>query len=154
MDSKPIKRSDTIVKLSRDHHVSLLFCWKIRNGLKKNADLSRMKKYLLYFLTEHMREHFREEEDFLFAPVKDEKVQRALDEHVVILNLTDKILNTDEPEREDLKNLAQLVDDHVRYEERILFPHLENVLSEAQLAEISKQLPDHLAKDTFEDRFW
>ena len=46
------------------------------------------------------------------------------------------------------------MDDHVRYEERILFPHLENVLSEEQLAEISKQLPDHLAKDTFEDRFW
>ncbi|MEO5501131.1 MAG: hemerythrin domain-containing protein [Ginsengibacter sp.] len=154
MDTKPIKRSEEIAKLSRDHHVSLLFCWKIRNGIKKNAEVLRMKNYVSYFLSEHMGAHFREEEDYLFAPVKDEKVQRALDEHIVILNLTDKILNAGEPEKKDLLNLAQLVDDHVRYEERILFPHLENVLSAEQLKEIGKQLPDHLSKDTFEDKFW
>ena len=154
MESKPIKRSDEIVKLSRDHHVSLLFCWKIRNGLKKNAEVSRMKKYVSYYLTEHMRPHFREEENYLFAPVKDDKVQKALDEHVVILNLTDKILNADEPELDDLQNLAQLIDEHVRYEERILFPHLESILSEEQLSEIGKQLPDHLSKDTYADKFW
>lgn len=154
MNSKPIKRSDEIVKLSRDHHISLLFCWKIRNGIKKNAEVSRMKNYVSYFLTDHMRPHFQEEEDFLFAPIKDEKVQRALNEHVVILNLTGKILNSDEPEKDDLLNLANLVDTHVRYEERILFPHLESILSAEQLAEIGRQLSDHLSKDIFEDKFW
>ena len=31
----PIKRSEYLKPLSRDHHQGLLLCWKIRTGLKK-----------------------------------------------------------------------------------------------------------------------
>jgi len=30
MKTKPIKRNENIMKLSKEHHFSLLFCWKIR----------------------------------------------------------------------------------------------------------------------------
>jgi len=55
-----------------------------------------------------------------------------------------------------LMRLANLIDDHIRYEERKLFPHLEKVLSGKQLEEIGKKLnaqPCPLTDD-FEDQFW
>ena len=157
MGQKPIKRNPHIVKLSKDHHFTLLFCWKIRNGLKFEADPSRIKKYIQYFWEQHMQPHFREEETILFAPVKDEPVQKALKEHADIAQQINE-LNVEEhvsPDR--LSKLADMVDNHVRYEERELFPHMEKILTEEQLETIGKQISaqhDSDLKDDFADEFW
>jgi len=71
MEKMPIKRNENIVKLSRDHHASLLFCWKLRQGIKYHSSIERMVKYVQYFWNQHFTPHFKEEEEFLFAPVKD-----------------------------------------------------------------------------------
>jgi hemerythrin-like domain-containing protein len=50
-----------------------------------------------------------------------------------------------------------MVDNHVRYEERELFPHLEEILTEQQLESIGKQISaqhDPNLKDDFADEFW
>ena len=62
MNRKPIRRNENILKLSKEHHFSLLFCWKIRQGLKMNIDASRIVKYAQYFHAHFLRLHFREEE--------------------------------------------------------------------------------------------
>lgn len=157
MERKPIKRNPHIVKLSQDHHASLLFCFKLRQGLRHGVAASRMKPYVDYFSHHHFREHFAEEEQILFAPLKDkhdEMVQRALDEHVKVLSLVDAILSPTGGTDQQFAQLAQMVDDHVRFEERVLFPHLESVLSEDQLEEIGKQLPNKPLGDHYADEFW
>ena len=90
MEKKPIKRNKHIVQLSKDHHFTLLFCWKIRTGVKLNVDMERIKKYVQYFWGNHIQPHFNEEETILFAPVKDAAVQKALDEHAEIKKQIDK----------------------------------------------------------------
>ncbi len=57
---------------------------------------------------------------------------------------------------EQLEKLADLVDDHVRYEERELFPHIEKTLKPAQLEAIGEQLNKHpsILLDEYEDEFW
>jgi hemerythrin-like domain-containing protein len=55
---------------------------------------------------------------------------------------------------EILLKLADIVDAHVRYEERILFPHVEKVLTEKQLEEIGMHIAGKPLKDNFEDKFW
>ena len=155
MDKKPIKRNENIVKLSRDHHASLLFCWKLRQGVKQHADVERMIKYVSYFWTKHLAPHFSEEEKFLFAPVKDDKVQKAIDEHKKIKELINELTVKGALERESkLSRLADMVDEHVRYEERILFPHLESELSGEQLKHIGTWISDDPLLDTYEDAFW
>jgi iron-sulfur cluster repair protein YtfE (RIC family) len=155
MKPKPIKRNENIAKLSRDHHASLMFCWKLRQGIKKDVELKRMQNYLSYFLVQHFTPHFREEEDILFAPLKDEKVQKAIDDHVVILKKVADVVNSESQDLvADLISLADMVDAHVRYEERILFPHLENKLSEKQLEDIGQQISHDAIKDNYEDEFW
>jgi hemerythrin-like domain-containing protein len=150
-----MKRNENIAKFSRDHHASLLFCWKIRQGLKHHIDLDRMINYVKYFWTQYFGPHFGEEEAFLFAPLKDEKVQKAIDDHQKIRGFIE-VLNVShlQDRGENLLKLADTVDEHVRYEERILFPHLESALSNEQLKQIGAQISDEPLLDTYQDAFW
>jgi iron-sulfur cluster repair protein YtfE (RIC family) len=155
MGEKPIKRNKNIAKLSRDHHASLMFCWKLRHGIKFQILPERMINYVTYFTTNHLNPHFKEEEEILFAPLKDDKVQRAINEHVLIKNIIQKIPDlSQENQIKELAALADLVDAHVRYEERILFPHLEKELTEEQLENIGKIIKDDPLKDNYPDDFW
>ncbi|WP_152268947.1 hemerythrin domain-containing protein [Agriterribacter humi] len=158
MKPKPIRRSESIMKLSREHHFSLLFCWKIREGLKKRTAPKRMVQYAQYFWSNHIQPHFLEEEEILFAPLQDEMVLKAMEEHAAIREGIEA-LTVLPPENitDELTKLADQLDKHVRYEERQLFPHLENVLSDAQLESIGAQLnalPSAALKDDYQDEFW
>lgn len=155
MDKKPIKRNENIVKLSRDHHASLLFCWKLRQGVKHHIEVDRMVNYVTYFWTEHFAPHFGEEEKFLFAPLRDDKILRAIDDHKKIKEFIEALRSTGlNGKEEKLLQLADTVDEHVRYEERILFPHLELALSGEQLGQIGTQISDEPLLDTYKDAFW
>ena len=157
MEKKPIKRSKYIIQLSKDHHFTLLFCWKIRTGVKLQIEISRIKNYVSYFWQTHMQPHFNEEEILLFAPAKDAAVQRALNEHAEIRQQINTIITSENIQAAQLEQLANIVETHVRYEERELFPHLEKVLSEAQLHQIGNALQQTHAtvcKDDFTDEFW
>lgn len=152
----PIKRNEHLVPLSKDHHSTLLFCWKIRTGLKLNVETGRMKSYVHYFWQAHMQPHFYEEETILFVPVQDSAVQKALHEHSDIKDRIETIIASENVRPLQLKMLADAVDNHVRYEERELFPHLENMLTEEQLKEIGRKLQTaaNVCNDEFTDEFW
>lgn len=157
MENKPIKRNKHIIKLSKDHHLTLLFCWKIRNGLKFEVMPERIIKYVQYFWQYHMQPHFMEEETILFAPVKDAEVQKALNDHAQIAEQMKALKAAGDNAASQLLILAATVDNHVRYEERELFPHLEKKLTEEQLENIGKEIEAcyHPAlKDDFSDEFW
>ena len=157
MNKKPIKRNENILKLSKEHHFSLLFCWKIRQGLKARTDSSRIIKYVQYFKTNFLLPHFSEEEIFLFSALNDKPVERAIEQHKEIKNLLDELSNSAENNStKQLEKLANLVDEHVRYEERELFPHIEKTLTYEQLEAIGKKLNDSdaLLKDLYDDDFW
>ena len=158
MLKKPVNRNEHIRKLSRQHHFSLLFCWKIRQGLRTHVAMERVRKYVQYFWQQHLQPHFREEENILFAPIKDRQVQRAINEHKYIKSQIEGLANyTENNERKSLARIADIVDEHVRYEERELFPHLERKLSKEQLENIGKLIqknhPSSL-QDHYEDQFW
>lgn len=157
MEKKPIKRSKYIIQLSKDHHFTLLFCWKIRMGLKHEVDTNRIGKYVEYFWAQHIQPHFYGEETFLFTPVKDNAVQKALGEHAEIRRQINAIITSENIQVAQLESLANIIESHVRYEERELFPHLEKILTENQLKQIEKELLNtHAAvcKDEFSDGFW
>ena len=155
--AKPIKRSEHIMQLSREHHFSLLFCWKVRNGVKKDIDHDRIIKYILYFWKEHLLPHFSEE-DILFEQVDDAFVQRAYAEHQELNEILEQLKTASiEKKAVLIPKIANLVDNHVRFEERELFPHLERAIPESQLAIIGKKLleaqPEPL-QDNYQDEFW
>ena len=154
----PISRNEHIKKLSREHHFSLLFCWKIRQGLKMGVGMDRIRKYVQYFWQHHLQAHFREEEKTFFAPIKDRMVQRAINEHKHIKQQLEDLANySGINERKSLAKIADMVYEHVRYEERDLFPHLEKKLSKEQLENIGEEIEKHhptSLQDQYEDQFW
>jgi len=151
------KRNEHIKNLSREHHFNLLFCWKIRQGLKNEVAIERICKYVQYFW-QKLQLHFREEEQIFFVPMKDRMVQRAINEHK---HIKKQIINlehySENNARKLLVELTELVYDHVQYEERELFPHLEKTLSKAQIENINNQIQKHQSStllDYYEDQFW
>ncbi len=156
----PIKRNENIVPLSQDHHLSLLFGWKIRQGLKAEIDVNRMIDYVHYFENVHLLPHFKEEEVLLFNPYKEnEFVQKGLHDHEAIKNIIERLYTeSNNQKRVDLLNLlADTVEAHVRFEERELFPALENLLDPERLTSVGEALAaSHPEKnvDDYGDEFW
>jgi len=155
---KSISRNEHMKKLSRENHFSLLFCWKIRQGLKMGIEMERISKYVKYFWQHHLQPHFREEENIFFAPIKDKIVYRAINEHEHIKQQIEDLGNySGNSGRKKLSKIADMLYEHVRYEERDLFPHLEKKLSKQQLENIGEQIEKHhpsSLQDQYEDQFW
>jgi hemerythrin-like domain-containing protein len=153
---KPIKRSQYLLHLSKEHHFELLFCWKIRQGIKLEVAPERIVAYIRYFWQHFTAVHFKEEEELLFTDTRDVLVQRALAEHAAIKGLITLLTAPGYVTRkQELQALADNIDNHVRFEERTLFPHLEQTLPETQLSRIGQRLntAPRLADD-YKDEFW
>lgn len=152
-----MKRHESIVVFSRDHHFGLLFCWKIRQGLKKNVAPERIQPYINYFWESHLRQHFEEEEKFLFSAAKGALTQQAIHEHKEIEAVVAKAHIRTAITAEELSAIADMVDSHIRFEERVLFPQIEKTLTEAELEQINEQLKVHHQlpdKEDYHDEFW
>jgi hemerythrin-like domain-containing protein len=152
-----MKRHDSIVALSREHHFGLLFCWKIRQGIKKQVSAARMRPYIKYFWQQHLEQHFSEVENLLFSLVNDDLTEQAIMEHKRIKQLVEAIVHAADASSIELNTLANTVDDHIRFEERKLFPHIEQQLSDKELAELGLRLQQLHAtpeKDDYVDEFW
>jgi len=161
MEKKPIKRSAEIMPLSREHHFSLLFSWKILQGLKNGTSTDRIADYVAYFWENNLRLHFEQEEVALFShfPHHD-MVKTALTEHQTMRQFIQFVVDSGHLEterRQQLEDLALLVKSHVRMEERELFPALEKRLSgEAlkQAAVVLHDMCDTPKGDDYGDEFW
>ena len=156
----PIKRNENIVPLSQDHHLSLLFGWKIKQGLKASVSVSRMLAYVHYFEDVHLLPHFKEEEELLFVPNKEnELVQKGLQDHAAIKNIIARLYeeHNEQEQIAQLTLLADSVETHVRFEERELFPALEKMVQPQELNVVGEALAaSHPVKnvDDFADEFW
>jgi hemerythrin-like domain-containing protein len=154
-DIKPIKRSEQLAPLSREHHEGLLFAWKIRKGLQYGADPERIRKFMLWYWQRHIKPHFYQEEKILlpYLPAGHEMATRLKKEHDHIREL---ILSLDkEADKNTFIVLANFISDHIRFEERELYGYLEQVLGKDELDVIFLKLeehPVHFAE--WKDEFW
>lgn len=154
-ESNPIKRSNQLAPLSREHHDGLLFVWKIKQGLEKNASLDTMRKYTLWYWKHHIKPHFFQEEKILMPYLPEDHPMgiRLKEEHSHIRELIIE-LDTDADKRH-LHLLCDLLTHHIRFEERELFVFLEELLTPAQLDKVFNELEEHaLGNEKWTDEFW
>jgi len=152
---KPIKRSKELAPLSREHHDGLLFAWKIKQGLANDTPVETLCNYTRWFWSNHIKPHFKDEEKVLvkFLPADNLLVQQMIREHAQIRDL---VISLDkEPDSNSLKLLSEFINNHIRFEERELFPYAEKTLTPEQLNEVYNDLPNDLSCDTeWKDEFW
>ncbi len=153
MEKKPLKRHKSLQPLSREHHHNLLLSWKIRTGISKQVSIERIRAYANWFYTNHIISHFEVEERYVFPVLGNthELVKRALAEHRRIKRLFTEAPNT----LVTLNKIEEEIENHVRFEERILFPEIQRVATEAQMASIEKiHNTDVVFEDNITDEFW
>ena len=133
----------------------LLFVWKLKEGLNKNVSVEKLKKFTFWFWQQHIKPHFYQEEKILSPHLSpgDPLLKRMNREHEYIREF---ILSLDkDADVHVFKQLADLLYDHIRFEERELFDYLENNLPPAQLRTIFQELEQHPVCATgWEDEFW
>lgn len=144
-----MKRSEFLKPLSHDHHQSLFLSQRLRRVEEDNVD-EVAQAYVDYWHTDGAR-HFEEEEEILLpvyaehGDIEDPLVAQVLVEHVKIRSLVRVIerdlKNADTPtDLNRVRHIGELVHDHVRLEERQLFPKIEETLPPEAVAELSGRL--------------
>jgi len=154
---KPLKRHQAIVSFSKDHHFGLLLVWKIRQGLKKSVNPERISNYVTFFYKEDLEKHFDEEEKLLFSKlaIDDQLRKRAEIDHLAIYALAAAV----EQRKDDpvlLKHLADTLEEHIRFEERELFNHLQKSMSATELRIVESRFSNNskAIEEKWKDVFW
>jgi hemerythrin-like domain-containing protein len=133
-----IKRAEALHPLSRDHLQALLASKRLRNA----TDASVASRDFLEFWEAEGKRHFRVEEEILLpgwalhSPVDRSAVARMLEEHLAIRRDALRVAAA-EASTEDLRDLGHLLEDHVRFEERELFPMIEEALDPGSLRRLA-----------------
>ncbi|MEZ4855337.1 MAG: hemerythrin domain-containing protein [Gelidibacter sp.] len=152
MNPKPQKRHKALQPLSREHHHGLLLSWKIRNGFHKNVAPERIKSYADWFFETHLIPHFEMEETHLFSILETnhDLVKRALSDH----RRLKRLFNNEDDITKSLSKIEEELEQHIRFEERILFPEIQKTATETQLAHIEKIHQQAPFEDNLDDEFW
>jgi hemerythrin-like domain-containing protein len=123
-----MKRRPALRQLSREHHRALVLALRIARTSEANA-VAHLMTTVPEFFTQALEPHFRDEETnllpHLVAAGADAVVRRTLEEHQLLRSLADRIAAGDTG---SLKELAQALRAHVRFEERELFTTAETLL--------------------------
>ena len=123
-----MKRTRALIPLSHDHHHALVAARRLRLATGRADAREEAAAFCRFFADESVR-HFREEEERLFPMVADSDearplVVRALLEHQQLHAFAARLASEDLAPMHDL---AALLEAHVRFEERELFPLIERL---------------------------
>jgi hemerythrin-like domain-containing protein len=136
-----VKRSPALEPLSRDHHQALVAAQRLR----RTASVAEAAPQFLEFWDEHGRHHFEVEEAVLLpiwaehGPHDHPAVVRVLTDHVAIRRDAARV-RSGEASLEDLHELGRRLDDHVRFEEKELFPLIERTLDEPAQQRLAREV--------------
>ncbi len=132
-----MKRSPELTPLSHDHHQALFVAQRLRRAEQVEQAAAEFRQ----FWDEHGSPHFRIEEEVLLpmwaalGNAQPEHVGRIAREHLAIRTVAYE-LSTGRADLEQLRRLGGLLAAHVRYEERELFPLIEDDLDEGALRRV------------------
>jgi quercetin dioxygenase-like cupin family protein len=142
-----MRRHRALIPLSHDHHETLVAARHLRLGADAPDPSAAAAAFLAFFAASAVP-HFREEEELVFPHVVDtvearELVLQALVEHQRLHAAAAKLRELVAQENAEpavaarMRELATLLESHVRLEERRLFPLIETLLPEETLAALA-----------------
>ena len=155
-----MKRNENLKTLSWEHHDGLVVSFRLQQGLKKNAKSEEMSKYILHIWNDMLENHFRQEEHTITPKImRSEKgigfVNQMMEEHEKIRKLINKI-ESDRTNTQIIEEFALLLNQHIRFEERQLFPLFEQEAGHEKLQEVGRFLKEHHnpSCEVWPSQFW
>lgn len=126
-----MKRSPQLIPLSREHHTALSLARRLTETARSTdrATLADGVRHLGEKFAAELDPHFAEEERWLLpalsAAGENSLTERTAAEHARMRALVVELMH--EPSSAGLAEFAALLHDHVRFEERELFPAFERL---------------------------
>jgi len=147
-----MKRSRALKPLSSEHHQALLVSFQLKKGLAGHSesagapkDLPGLVALARRFEEQILRPHCRAEEELLGRYLTETDMRRLRGEHAELQRLLDAARGVGPAEQRTLLTaFADLLERHIRWEERDLFPYAELHVDEAALATIGGELEKRL----------
>lgn len=147
-----MKRSRELRPLSSEHHQALLVAFQLKKGLAGHGDSAGAPKDLpgllglaRRFEEQVFRTHARAEEELLGRYLPPADMARLRAEHAEMTRLLEEARSARANDvRARLGAFADLLERHIRWEERELFPYAEGHVDEATLRSIGGELEKRL----------
>jgi iron-sulfur cluster repair protein YtfE (RIC family) len=137
MMKEPARRHESLIPLSREHQYALLLCLRIHRRLPgRTHDIDRLRTRAgktIRFFEEELTVHFRAEEQVLFPAMSKlsgvgEIIGELLAEHRNLESLVDSLRAVEGGSlAQALAEFADMLEAHIRKEERTLFPIYEQL---------------------------
>lgn len=141
-----MKRHESLIPLTHDHHHALAQARRLRLAAKQDDGerLRQAREFVDFFESDTLR-HFREEEELVFPFVVDEVeaapvLNRIMMEHLRIHAVVRALkweLERGSPGAATMSRLATLLEQHIRLEEKSLFPLIERTVPAILLDEVT-----------------
>jgi hemerythrin-like domain-containing protein len=141
-----MRRHDSLIPLTHDHHHALAQARRLRlaAGQGDEERLRQAREFVDFFESDTLR-HFREEEELVFPFVVDEAdvepvLTRIMMEHLRIHAVVRALkweLERGAPGAASLSRLAMLLEEHIRLEEKTLFPLIQRIVPEVLLRTVT-----------------
>jgi iron-sulfur cluster repair protein YtfE (RIC family) len=138
-----VKRHDALAQLSRDHHQALFHAMRLKRATDEDA--AEVLENFLDFWHDKGHLHFRAEEEVLLpaysahADASAEPVMRVLVDHIEIRRAAHELGDArGAVQPEPLRALGERLEAHVRHEERVLFPMIEEALPDEELVRVAR----------------
>ncbi len=134
-----MKRCPELQDLSREHHTALKLALHLKRAVASGdeAQVEAACAHVRTVFDKELLPHFREEEQCLLPCLESAGgsavVARTLIEHRTLQRLVREL---EIPDPEILLRFAELMAEHVRFEERELFAAAENLLGRETLARV------------------
>jgi hemerythrin-like domain-containing protein len=136
-----MKRSEALASLSRDHHQGLFVALQLRRADADTA--AQAREAFLNFFEQGGARHFRAEEEVLLPAYArhgdpdEPAVVRVLVEHVDLRRRAQDLAADAEWDVAELRELGDRLEGHIRHEERVLFPMIEEALPAEELERVA-----------------
>lgn len=146
------RRHEGLIPVAREHHDGLILAVRLQQG--ENAlprlwqtDCAYQAEYVQTFLADNLENHFRAEETVIF-PLASEHVPDARPTVTLLREQHQEIQKRikamkgreNDVTREDLVSLGVLIEQHIRLEDRHLFPLIEDRLADAILSQLTTDI--------------
>lgn len=154
-----MQRADVLQPLSRQHKAALMTCLLIRKGVSKQASVKVMTDFFLECWKNDLSPHFEEEENQLIPLLRKFEAGKPLAEtilrdHELIRTAVSHLSQAHVNERL-LEDLADQLEQHVRYEERIVFQAMQEFIPAQQLQQLIFHEENHQPVcNLYPNHFW
>jgi hypothetical protein len=119
-------RHPSVVSFSREHHFGLVFCRHMIRLIESRSKIDHIRLLFRIFWQNELKSHTESEEVFMKSLQMVPAVQQVESDH---LRLEIMFNECDDYGYEELKELINLLEQHIRFEEKVLFPRVSALLS-------------------------